>query len=91
MRRAIRPLLAGLIAFVACDSDSGPRGWIELEPIRSAGPKDGHGLAYDAKSGKVVLFGGRRDGEETWAFDVCAKQWTQKHPPESPPAPSSVA
>src|SRR5687768_2533999 len=79
-------LLGAAIGLAACDTSGAAAGWIKLEPLQSAGPKEGHGMAYDARSRRVVLFGGRTGGEETWAFDPCARQWEEQHPANRPPA-----
>ena len=53
----------------------------------SPSPRDGAGMAFDAATGTVLLFGGY-DGtnylNDTWSFDGHA--WTQLHPAVSPPA-----
>jgi hypothetical protein len=45
-------------------------------------------MGYDAKAGKVLLFGGREVGEDlndTWVYDPVAATWTELHPATSPP------
>jgi hypothetical protein len=50
-------------------------------------PRCGHSLAYDAKSGKTVLFGGIGGGDQTlgdtWVFD--GHGWRELRPDPSPP------
>lgn len=79
------------LAVAACDGAAPARGWVKLEPVRSAGPKDGHGMAYDSGSARAVLFGGRIEGGETWAFDACSRQWTEMFPAETPPVVKAPA
>lgn len=50
-----------------------------------------HGMAYDAESDKVIVFGGATvfAGEvlgDTWAYDADSDTWTQMNPTVSPPA-----
>ena len=46
-------------------------------------------MGYDAKAGKLLLFGGRDDlGKElsdTWVYDPMVATWTELHPATSPP------
>jgi hypothetical protein len=55
----------------------------------------GHGLAYDSKRGRGVLFGGVAVGagflDTTWEYDDMAKTWTQVTPATSPSARSLPA
>lgn len=53
-------------------------------------PRTGHAMAYDARRGVVVLFGGYlgQNGysNETWEWD-CRTGWTQRNPPLPIPSP----
>jgi hypothetical protein len=60
-------------------------GWTELSPPQSPPPREGGGMAYDARHGVVVLFGGRGATSyfnDTWTFD--GTTWTQQHPTTVP-------
>src|SRR6267378_1934972 len=69
-------------------------GWFQLNPVSSPPPRGGPGMAYDAATGTVVLFGGSLDGDfggtsgtdynDTWIWD--GTTWTQLFPTVSPPA-----
>jgi hypothetical protein len=56
----------------------------------SPSPRGAMGMAYDAASGQVVLFGGfrRRALDDTWTWDGFA--WTHRTPAHSPPPMSSM-
>ncbi|HEY5539574.1 MAG TPA: kelch repeat-containing protein [Thermoplasmata archaeon] len=62
--------------------------WSPLSPPSvSPSPRAGSAVAYDGGSGKVVLFGGSRDGvfnNETWAYDPQASTWTKMSPATAP-------
>jgi hypothetical protein len=60
--------------------DGGAGSWTDRTPDPSPAARGGHALAYDASSGKVLLFGGYRD---TWEWDG---RWTRRRPAVSPPA-----
>jgi len=70
--------------------DPATQTWTELSPegpVPSA--RSGHALAYDAYTGRVILFGGY-DGSllsDTWAYDRAANTWTKLDPPG--PVPSA--
>ena len=51
--------------------------------------RSGHGLAYDATAGRVILFGGWGSGgylNDTWAYDCATNSWTNRNPTNPPPA-----
>ncbi len=61
--------------------------WTELNPAAPPAPRAYHTLAYESRSGKIVMFGGILDEtnwpyepaiDETWVFDLDAVVWTQK-------------
>lgn len=66
----------------------GEGGWSQLAPVNSPPPRSGPGMAYDATTKTVVLFGGNSsstgDLNDTWIWD--GTTWTQVFPPISPPA-----
>lgn len=64
-------------------------GWFQLSPANSPPPRSGSGMAYDATTKTVVMFGGNaRNGggdlNDTWIWN--GTNWTQVFPPVSPPA-----
>jgi hypothetical protein len=68
-------------------------GWFQLNPVPSPSPRGGPGMAYDAATQTVVLFGGSPNGDfggvggidynDTWIWD--GKTWTNVSPLVSPP------
>lgn len=62
--------------------------WRELEPSNSPTPRSNMGMAYDAKNGRVILFGGSSNSEyphsDTWVYDFESNSWTEMHPAVSP-------
>lgn len=62
--------------------------WTALTPATSPSGRDGAAIAYDPKSGQVLLFGGADDNYnplgDTWSWN--GKTWTQLSPGTSPPA-----
>jgi Bacterial Ig-like domain (group 2)/Abnormal spindle-like microcephaly-assoc'd, ASPM-SPD-2-Hydin/Galactose oxidase, central domain/Protein of unknown function (DUF1573) len=64
--------------------------WTQVfPPISPPGRRfDGQGMAYDAISGNVILFGGAVQGNtvlgDTWAWNGTAQTWTQLSPATSP-------
>ncbi len=62
-------------------------GWSKLSPQTSPPARQGPGMAYDAATGTVVLFGGVDTSgtnlNDTWTWDGVT--WTQQFPPVSPP------
>jgi hypothetical protein len=63
--------------------------WTKLAPVPSPAPRAGASMAYDAKDGYVVLFGGDDPNAGglfggTWAF--AHGNWTQLHPSLQPAA-----
>jgi hypothetical protein len=62
-------------------------GWSQLSPATSPPARQGPGMAYDAATGTVVLFGGVDTSgtnlNDTWTWDGVT--WTQQFPPVSPP------
>jgi hypothetical protein len=68
-------------------------GWRQLTPATHPGNLSGFAMAYDAKDGYVVGFGGlsikSKLSDETWAFS--AGNWTQLYPTLSPPGTGNTA
>jgi N-acetylneuraminic acid mutarotase len=65
--------------------------WTDLHPTGDLpAPRYGHAMAYEPLSGKVILFGGYRDGlayHDTWVYDPTANTWTERNPRgDLPPA-----
>jgi hypothetical protein len=62
--------------------------WRELKPADSPPPRSNAGMAYDAKSGRVILFGGNSNSEylnsDTWAYDFESNTWTEMRPADPP-------
>ncbi len=59
--------------------------WEELHPATDPGKRTVHGMAYDSKADKVVLFGGGPDNigpwtDETWLYDPQTNSWTNVTP-----------
>ncbi|MFO0930679.1 MAG: hypothetical protein U0736_27220 [Gemmataceae bacterium] len=58
--------------------------WLDAEPPpRALSP-----LAFDAKTGLFVLFGGDHCDyltADTWVFDTKSRRWQQRHPEQAPP------
>jgi N-acetylneuraminic acid mutarotase len=61
--------------------------WTKMEPTVRPSRRHGLGMAYDAESDRVVLFGGHRTSlfnDETWAYDYNTDTWTNMEPPTQP-------
>jgi hypothetical protein len=69
-------------------------GWQQLAPVNSPAPRQGAAMAYDAKRGVMVLFGGRgqivTNGpvffDDTWEWN--GENWTESKPEAHPSARS---
>ncbi len=60
--------------------------WTLHSPVNSPSTRDGVGMAYDASTQTVVLFGGSSSGNDmndTWIWD--GTNWTQANPSTVPP------
>jgi hypothetical protein len=70
--------------------DSDANIWTEVHPVGELpAPRSGHSMVYDARSEKVVMFGGATDeGEknEVWTYDFAANEWRELHPAGELPA-----
>ncbi len=60
--------------------------WTNMNPKSHPPGKTGFALAYDAKSDRIIMFGGDRRGDETWAYDFDSNTWSQMRPRVSPSA-----
>jgi N-acetylneuraminic acid mutarotase len=70
--------------------------WTDMNPGNRPSPRDGHAMAYDVESDRVILFGGRfprlenesivPSRPETWAYDANANTWTNMSPVIQPAA-----
>ena len=63
--------------------------WTDLAPVHSPGLIATESMAFDESNGKIVLFGGRVNGEngdnnKTWLWD--GTDWSQQSPATSPSA-----
>lgn len=73
---------------------STPDDWTQVNPVGGVQPPAVAfpGMVYDTVTKKVLLFGGMSSGltipyNETWAYDVPARRWTQKALGTTPPPP----
>lgn len=70
--------------------DSAANTWRELQPHSAPSARDGEPMVYDSTTGKLILFGGARNGgdllRDTWAYDPTANTWTELEPSGKLPA-----
>ncbi len=75
--------------------DANTNNWTELHPATPPSPRSYAMMAYEAKTQKIVMFGGSLDAtlwpnepvsDETWVFDLEAVTWTQASPKKPSPA-----
>jgi len=62
--------------------------WIRRQTAVSPPTRNAHGVAYDSRAGKVILFGGSGDIDnlaDTWVYDYAGNTWTEMTPAVSPP------
>ena len=64
----------------------------------SPSPRIHFGMAYDAESDRIILFGGTSEGEgvgdlydDTWSYDLNLNTWTDMNPAEAPSPRSDFA
>lgn len=57
------------------------------DPVELPSARMGHGMAYDAESDRVILFGGLNGTalDDTWAYDFNTKTWENMEPVTRPP------
>ena len=61
--------------------------WTQLNPAMSPSARYSASFAYGPVSNQFILFGGQNGGglnNETWAFDLNEKEWTQLYPAHTP-------
>jgi hypothetical protein len=60
------------------------KAWTQKSPTVSPAPRGGHGLAFDARRGRIVLYGGYYHNE-LWEYDgtTWSQRMTQAGPPSS--------
>ena len=61
--------------------------WKERAPAERPSARTSFGMAYDARSDRVVLFGGFTASgadSETWSYDAAGDRWTQMRPAKPP-------
>jgi N-acetylneuraminic acid mutarotase/fibronectin type 3 domain-containing protein len=69
--------------------DSDANTWTNLNPSTRPSARGRHAMAYDARSDRVILFGGTDAGGvlgDTWAYDPNANTWTNLNPSTRPSA-----
>jgi hypothetical protein len=72
--------------------------WRNMSPDSVPHARFGEGMAYDAESDRMILFGGfagvpgnATHLDDTWAYDYDSNTWTRMQPAESPPGRSFFA
>ena len=63
--------------------------WASMNPVANPSARGGHAMAYDAQSGRTVLFGGLGAAgplNDTWAYDFTTNMWTDQNPVAKPTA-----
>ncbi|MEZ5964034.1 MAG: kelch repeat-containing protein [Planctomycetota bacterium] len=66
--------------------------WVAVSPINRPPARSGHGMAYDARRNRVVMFGGTDLAStfgDTWEWD--GTNWQRMNPPSSPSSRSEHA
>ncbi|MGQ0796780.1 MAG: Kelch repeat-containing protein [Methanobacteriota archaeon] len=61
--------------------------WIQMHPRKPPAARYHHAMAYDARSDRVLLFGGDTGtdvSDETWSYDVDTDTWALLRPPQAP-------
>jgi N-acetylneuraminic acid mutarotase len=53
--------------------------WTEMKPVTSPSARNFCGMAYDAESDRIIMFGGYSEDQDTsaWAYDYNANTWQQ--------------
>jgi hypothetical protein len=54
--------------------------WTIMEPVTSPAGRNYHGMAYDLKADRIILFGGgnwSKNMADTWAYDYNTNTWTE--------------
>jgi len=65
--------------------------WRDMNPVSRPSAREQPGMAYDAQSDRVILFGGGNHftgtySNETWAYDYNTNTWTEMRPSVAPTA-----
>src|SRR6266704_3315416 len=68
--------------------------WTRMDPPLAPSARGLHGMAYDRKEDRIILFGGSAEASgqsitffaETWAYDYDANRWTRMFPVAFPSA-----
>ena len=69
--------------------DPGTNAWTERRPDSRPYARYNHALAYDGRTGAIVLFGGRSPfnlDQDTWTYDPGYNAWTERGPATVPAA-----
>ncbi len=56
--------------------DFNANSWVEMNPQEAPPPEDTHGMAYDARSDRIIFGGGLHSSRTTWAYDFDRDTWT---------------
>ncbi|TLZ70592.1 MAG: hypothetical protein E6K10_07470 [Methanobacteriota archaeon] len=69
--------------------DFATNGWQDMNPSARPSGREHPGIAYDAQSDRLILFGGGNHltsvySNETWAYDFETNTWTNMSPPSPP-------
>lgn len=64
--------------------DLNSNAWTNMQPSPSPPARANHAMAYDARSDRVILFGGWPGFGDTWAYDFKNNTWTNKAPSAAP-------
>jgi cysteine-rich repeat protein len=70
----------------------GGASWREITTPTAAPPRGGHAMAYDARRGVIVMYGGESDGllsNDVWEYD--GVDWTSHSDASAPPNPFAGA
>lgn len=75
----------------AYDTDANE--WILLDVSTRPSSRSGHGIVYDLKSDRIVLFSGWAGSApmDTWTYDFEGNQWALANPAAQPPVSDSFA
>src|SRR6266700_3433919 len=74
--------------------DYNANNWTRMDPPLAPSARGLHGMAYDRKEDRIILFGGSAEASgqsitffaETWAYDYDANRWTRMFPVAFPSA-----
>lgn len=64
--------------------------WVNMNPEVRPSIRNGHAMAYDVQSDRIILFGGHDPDagfmDDTWAYDLNTDTWTNMNPAVHPTA-----